>query len=282
MVLVKDCSVFFHPCEIWMKVRERNRSKTFRRKVVSRILVALCSILLSVSIASAETVDRPKVKGGDTWAYRVTNEQTPNQAMRTPAQWTEKYYEVEVTRVGSTGLLVSRKERSSRLPPIETVVGLDWSRYRSVNGEETVVNQPFKFPLEQGKSWELKYVEDRPNSLYKYIETRLKYTVTGWEEITVPAGTFKALKVEADGTWKSGLEPSTNTSTTTRTDREGSTVMMHAGKSRPGATTGKLYRAYWYVPEARTYVKAVDENFSSNGTLSRRTIEEMDAFMVSQ
>jgi hypothetical protein len=184
------------------------------------------------------------------------------------------------TRAGSTSILLSKKVRGSKQPPLEIMVGPDWSQYRSVNGEETVVNQPLKFPLEEGKSWDLKFTEKRPSSQFKYIETQLTYNVVGWEEVAVPAGKFKALKIEADGKWKSELEPATNTSTNSRTDQDGTTVVLQAKKARPNTSTGRLYSAYWYVPEAKVYVKAVEERFSSNGTLARRTTEELESFKV--
>ena len=54
----------------------------------------------------------------------------------------------------------------------------------------------FNFPMEIGKSWQDKYVV-KPASLgaqeTTYVET---ITPLGWEEITVPAGKFKAVKLE--------------------------------------------------------------------------------------
>ncbi|MGZ3615296.1 MAG: hypothetical protein ACXU9X_15530, partial [Thermodesulfobacteriota bacterium] len=54
----------------------------------------------------------------------------------------------------------------------------------------------FNFPMEIGKSWQDKYVV-KPASLgaqeTTYVET---ITPLGWEEIMVPAGKFKAVKLE--------------------------------------------------------------------------------------
>jgi len=54
----------------------------------------------------------------------------------------------------------------------------------------------FNFPMEIGKSWEDKYVEKSTTPGAQetiYIET---FTPLGWEEITVAAGKFKAVKLE--------------------------------------------------------------------------------------
>ncbi|MEI7431808.1 MAG: hypothetical protein WCL27_15255 [Betaproteobacteria bacterium] len=238
--------------------------------------------LLSVPFATAETVERPAVKSGDSWIYQSTTEQTANQIMATPDQWIEKHYEVTAIRAGLTGILVSRKERGSKQSPLEILVGSDWSKYRSINGEETIFSQPLKFPLEPGKSWELKFTENNPIREYKFTETQIKYAVVGWEEITVLAGKFKAIKIEADGKWKSERAPSINTSTNSRMDQSGTTVVMQANNAKPSSATGRTYSAYWYVPEAKMYVKSVEEFFSSNGRLSRRITEELESFKMEQ
>ena len=244
-----------------------------------RIIVALCCTILSVSQVNGETIKRPSVKPGDSWTYQATTEHAVNTTQQ-QSQFTEKHYEVTITRAGSENILLSKKERGSKQPPLEILVGSDWSQYRSINGEETVVNQPLKFPLEEGNSWELKFTENRPTSQLKHFETQLTYKVVGWEEISVPAGKFKALKIEANGKWKSELEASTNTSTSSRTDRGGTTMVRQAKKSRANSSTGRLYSAYWYVPEAKINVKSVEERFSSNGTLARRNTEELESFKV--
>jgi hypothetical protein len=35
----------------------------------------------------------------------------------------------------------------------------------------------------------------------KSLRNKLHFTVMGWEEVKVPAGTFKALKIETGGNW---------------------------------------------------------------------------------
>ena len=56
----------------------------------------------------------------------------------------------------------------------------------------------FDFPLSEGKQWKSGYSSTEPGPLkiavfYDYSET---YRILGWEDITVPAGKFKALKLE--------------------------------------------------------------------------------------
>ena len=50
----------------------------------------------------------------------------------------------------------------------------------------------FSYPLEPGKTWEQKFVFKRPE---REVENDATIAVVGWENITVQAGTFKALKI---------------------------------------------------------------------------------------
>jgi len=54
-----------------------------------------------------------------------------------------------------------------------------------------------------------------------------KYKVAGWEEVAVPAGKFRALKIEGDGTY-------------TRNDTR---------------QTGRSKMELWYVPEVNRWVR---------------------------
>ncbi len=54
----------------------------------------------------------------------------------------------------------------------------------------------FNFPMEIGKSWQDKYVE-KPTSLGAKETTYVdNFTPLAWEEVTVAAGRFKAVKIE--------------------------------------------------------------------------------------
>jgi hypothetical protein len=244
-----------------------------------KTIIAVCTLLFTALPASAETIERPAVKPGDSWAYQITVESPLQKSQASPA-WEQKHFETKVIRANQKSILISRKERGSNQIPAEILVGADWRKYRNINGEEIVVNQPLEFPLRPGKSWDIEFTLDRPNSQIKKHENSLTYTVVGWEEVVVPAGKFKAMKIEADGRWRSEIEPSANTSTSTRTDREGTTVVAQSKRAIPRTTTGRLYHAYWYAPEVKYFVKSIEEHFSSNGALSKRTTEELESYKI--
>lgn len=245
------------------------------------IIVALFFILFPLSIVLADTIEAPNVKVGDTWAYQFTLEKSPNQARNTQAQWVEKHYEVSVARVSKENILLSRKERKSSQAPTEALMGSNFSRFKSINGEEKIVSQPLNFPLVPGKTWKLEYTTENPNKQAKSQSTSIKYEVIGWEEVVVPAGKFKAIKIEATGNWKAELAPSQGVKTSTETSQSGSTIIMQSQKNVQTTTTGRLFRVYWYVPETKIYVKAVEENYLSSGLLNERRTEELETYKVS-
>ena len=58
---------------------------------------------------------------------------------------------------------------------------------------------PLRFPLNTGKSWKFDYVVRSNGKEVKVAQTAV---VRGWEEVRVPAGTFRALRVEHDGRYR--------------------------------------------------------------------------------
>jgi hypothetical protein len=53
---------------------------------------------------------------------------------------------------------------------------------------------------------------------------------------------------------------------------------MQTRRTTPQQATGRLYKAFWYVPEIGRWVKAVEENYGSNGVRSQRVSGELEAF----
>lgn len=229
-------------------------------------------VALFVTTAAGEVVERPVIKPNDSWTYTNTIEKN--------AGWRQTHDEITVVRANETEILVTIQEAGSKIPPKEQLTGPDWSRFRSVNGHEKVVNRPFTFPLSPGKTWELEYTEDHPNREYLRQQFHSNYKVVGWEQVKVPAGTFLALKIEAQGQWTADLAPSVSASASTRVDNAGSISVTRANKSAAQTATGRTYKAFWYVPEVKRYVKTVEEYFGPDGVRNERYSYELDSFKV--
>lgn len=232
--------------------------------------IALLGILLSAS-AAAQTVQAPSVESGDTWTYRATVE-------RGPTGWSQTHDEVAVTRVTHSTIFFDTKVSGSTQPPKEIFLGADWSRSRDVNGKETLVNRPFAFPLSPGKTWDLTYTEQHPNRAHQSETFSDTYTVVGWESVQVPAGTYRALKIEAEGHWQAQLAPAQTVRQGAQVTGSDTTMVTQVQKTTPRAVTGRMYKAFWYAPEVKRWVKSVEEYYSSAGVRNERYTQELERY----
>jgi hypothetical protein len=232
-----------------------------------------CLTLLTMAPAWPQGVSVPSVKAGDTWTYRVTTE-------KGPTGWNQSRDEFTVSRVTSSSIYYTTKPSGSSQAPKESFSGLDWSRVRDVNGTETVVNRPLDFPLKAGKSWEVRYTEQHPSKTHKSEQWTHKYTVVGFETVEVPAGTFNALKVEAEGHWTAELEPMQTVVQGAQSSAGATTLVTEAQRTRSEPTSGRTYKAFWYSPEVRRWVKSVEEYYGSSGVRSERFTEELESYKL--
>jgi hypothetical protein len=236
----------------------------------TRTLLLLIS-LAAPTFAHAESVAAPKLSEGDTWTYVDTTETGPN-------GWHQTHDEVVVLRTTSDHIYVEAKQAGTTQAAKEIVTGADWSRSRNVNGTETTVNQPLSFPLTVGKTWEVKFTEAHPNVQHasESIDTRFK--VVGPESVTVPAGKFDAIKIEAEGEWTAETAPMQAATAGTVVNQLGTTAVVQTRRATPGTATGRLYKAFWYVPETGRWVKSVEEYYSSNDVRTQRITTELESF----
>ena len=232
-----------------------------------------CLVMFLAPAAQAQTVAAPKLVAGDTWIVQRTVERGSG--------WQQTRLELSVAHAGAEMIAVSDKPSGSTMPPIEVLVGADWSRSRSVNGHQTVVNRPLSFPLSIGRTWVIDYTEVNPNRQHSSEHFRTPYKVTGWEDITVPAGTFHALKIEADGEWTATFAPSVSAVSGSRVDAQGSTTVVQTGRTTATTASGRTYKAFWYVPEVKRWVKSVEEYYNAGGVRTDRFTEELESYKTS-
>lgn len=98
----------------------------------------------------------------------------------------------------------------------------------------------YSWPLWVGKAWTITYSYDDFERGRSWNRVDRTWRVTAYEDVTVPAGTFKAFKME----------------------------------SLPGANDG-VTSVIWYSPEAKLPVKSIDERLSSNYLGARKTTSEL-------
>ncbi len=222
--------------------------------------------------AQSSVVDQPRVPPDDSWTYEITNE--------AGGRWSQITQQITVSRTEPDAIAIDISRAGSPMPPMSALFGADWSRVRSVNGLSTTVNRPLDFPLRVGKAWTVGYTEQNPNRQHSSETFRTPYRVTGWEQVTVPAGTFRAIKIEADGEWTAVTAPSVSAVSGGRVDAGGSASVAQTVRTMPTTATGRTYKAFWYVPSVKRWVKSEEDYYSSGGVQSSSEKSELMSFKV--
>lgn len=238
-----------------------------------RLFLIATSLLIPSVAAHAEGSGAPSIKSNDRWTYK-------NQ-VEIKGHFRETRVEYSVVRASPEIIAVSVKTIDSPQAPTEHLSGGDWSRFRSVNGTKTTVNRPLDFPLEKGKIWTVDYSEQNPNPQHKMEHYKTTYKVAGPEDVTVPAGTFHAIKIEANGEWTATLAPALTSQSGTRVNQNGSAIVMQTHKTLATTGGGLLYKAFWYVPPVKRWVKSTEEYYDANGTRTARYTEELESDTLS-
>jgi hypothetical protein len=235
----------------------------------------LCVTVLAVagfsSAVLAQSLGEPSIKPGDAWIYRVTTD-------KKPAGWNQARTEIAVTRVTSSGIYYTSKPAGSSQVPQELISPVDWSRARSIDGKETVVNRPLAFPLSAGKTWEVSYSEPHPNKLHKSEQWSSKFVAVGFEAVEVPAGKFNALKIEAEGKWTAEIEPQSLVTQGAQVSPNSTTMVTQSNKTAATTATGRYYKAFWYVPEVKRWVKSIEEYYNAQGVRAESYTNELESF----
>lgn len=214
-----------------------------------RVFACLTGIMLMVLCGTGRAddptgaVDKPKVQVGDRWVYRKID-LWQNAPVYTVA--------FEVASVGDNEIRTgwTLTEGSGNLVKGATgtyVYDGQWgiaSQEPFIESRQKRVFSPplgwLRFPLVPGQSWEGKSVHPGRNGTGEVTE-QFKATATGWDTVTVPAGTFKAIKVVGKGHWR------------------------YVGGT--GATeSGPNQFTVWYAPEAK---RAVRSDYEDSGFASR-------------
>lgn len=183
--------------------------------------------------------------------------------------------ESTVVQAGPASTTLSNRPVGSTVPPSRQLGSLDWSRSCSVNNRRTVVDKPLSFPLVASKSWAIEYGEGRPSREHGSEHFRTICKVVGWEDITVVAGTFHTLKLEAEGRWSATLAPATATA-----DAQGATPVVPASKGAAPTASGRTHQVFWYVPAVKKWVRSVEEFYGSDGGRNKSCADEPAAFKV--
>lgn len=173
----------------------------------------------TASLQQPGQVERPDIKAGDSWTYSYHDANYGRQ---------ESAYTIKTDRVDGDRILVSW---------VNAQVGTSGTFFYNLDvnllGQST--DQPnlgwpnFHFPLAVGQVWHAKYHSYGPGT--RDYDNILTTTVASIEDVTVPAGTYKAFKIVV--------------------------VRDYAGTNNGSRVRGSVEETYWYSPEVKSYVKRV-------------------------
>jgi hypothetical protein len=197
----------------------------------------LAVAFLCAAAAQAQDVPRPDVKAGDSWTYRRVDYET-----RTVTG-------VLAGRVTFANDRVIQIVNQRQGGEVDTTFTAEWNQVTSAN---TGIFDPhqdiLRFPLRPGNTHEARYEVRFPQQGAYHVRHERKVRVLGWEEIEVPAGRFRALRVESQGSFQ-------------RLDR---------------SVSGTAKEVMWYVPEVKRYVKWTFENSTFRGRVQWWGFELVD------
>ena len=185
-------------------------------------------LALLVGAANAQDVPRPDVKAGDSWTFRRIEYETNS---------VTGLFTTQVTFANDRAIQLL-SERQGGEQEIDATFTAEWNQVSSANSGIFEPHQDiFRFPLRPGNTHEARYDVRFPQQGAYQVRHKRTVRVLGWEEVQVPAGRFRALRVESDGTFQ-------------RVDR---------------SLSGTAKEVVWYVPEVKRYVKRTFENHGVRG-----------------
>jgi uncharacterized caspase-like protein len=206
----------------------------------------LDSKLKPVPDAVARALEPPPRQPGDRWVYQ--REIRDGEAITR-----RNYLTLTVTAADAAGYEVETSD--SGIPLRLDASGNVFSMPAPKGGGALVfdpVDPRFRFPLKPGDSWSAPSKEVFPQFV-RNADNRI--TVLGWESLTVPAGTFQALKV--------------------------SKVSNKDWSPFPGqSVTSKRVTHWWYVPALRTFARYETLEVNQRGEVLADQSWELDSFKL--
>jgi hypothetical protein len=191
------------------------------------------------AVAQAQDVPRPDVRAGDSWTFRRVDYET--QAVTGVFVTRATFANDRVIQIVSTPKGGERE--------IDSTFTAEWNQVSSANSGIFEPHQDiFRFPLRPGNTHEARYEVKFPQQGAYQVRHERKVRVVGWEEVQVPAGRFRALRVESEGTFQ-------------RVDV---------------SLAGRVKEVMWYVPEVKRYVKWTFENHGFRGRIQWWGFELVD------
>ncbi len=178
----------------------RNKENKEMKKTAKIGIWALLALIMVVFPTTAQTQEidsiqtAPTFVVGDTWVYNNYKSLDDAKQGHNPDVDTTRI----VREINDKTILVSNPEGTRQY-----LYNKDFNLLEAHSKERDTFYKPFwpayKYPMRVGDKYKIDFSHNRDDGRDNdYVAT---IRVVGWETVTVPAGTFKALKVEMTGYW---------------------------------------------------------------------------------
>ena len=246
---------------------------TVRRRTACLLVAALLLRAAPVLAADPATLSAPSLKVGDSWVFdRALEHGTTG--------FSSERLEMQVEQLRDSLMVVGLKKDGAPGAFEDHMMGLDWSQRRMVDGEEAVTGRPFDFPMTVGETWKADFIDPSHRGAQVSARVRTTYKVTGWEDVTTPAGTFHALRIEGSGTIKAQMAPASATIGAAAASNGESTGIAHSQVSAGGDAYITTYSVCDYVPAVKYYVKRVEEEYNADNVRVSRSTDTLASFKL--
>jgi hypothetical protein len=204
-----------------------------------RILFSVFAVAFfwsTAAVLAQEQVPTPVFKEGDTWQFNITHKNW----VASSTEYLEGVHELTFTQgnVKIFQISGSQKNEIAIKPDGETQVLL------TVLGKSTQLPD-LKFPFSVGQKWSYDY-ETRLPGAPRDQRRSVEVNVTGMEQVTMPAGSFKAYKLVRSTSW--------------------------SGTGRLATRTGST-STYFFSPEIKSVVKSSTTYDNNSQTLEIELIK---------
>jgi hypothetical protein len=241
------------------------------RFITPSLILGCIALALATSAKSQdqEIAPAPTMRVGDSWVFESTTQ-------KGASEFHQLILDVAVDRVDETTMLVGVKTDGAPTGYVDHLAGLDWSKRQLAGGEEEITARPFSFPMKPGDTWSIDYVDSLRRGAQISDHVRARYKVMGWQDITVPAGTFRALKVVSDGVSEGAFEVAAAAVAGVTASGQGATSLTQTRRGGSQLITRATHAELYYVPKLKNYVKVLQEQYNNDNV---RLLSETQVLM---
>jgi len=234
-------------------------------------IFSVCALGVQAVAADVKSLPAPVFKVGDSWVFDQTLE-------KGPAGFSQQRLDLKVERLNDSTMVVGIKRDGAPTAYEDHIVGADWSQRHVVDGADTVTTRPFTFPMSVGDSWTVDYIDPIHRGAQTSDHVHRTYKVVGWEDVTVPAGTYHVLKIEADGVDTATIQSPAVAVGGAIVSAGGATSIAHTQRASQGALTRRTYAEFYYAPEVKNYVKSIEEQYTPDDVRVSREMRMMVSY----